>query len=63
MSMQKFWDDTAKDGTWAGYYDSSADVDFLTICVALTEKSISLSLQLMDYGSSLRWALRATRIG
>lgn len=28
MSMQEFWDDTAKDGTWAGYYDSSADVDF-----------------------------------
>lgn len=28
MKMQKFWDDTAKEGTWAGYYDSAVDVDF-----------------------------------
>ena len=28
MSMQEFWDETAKEGTWAGYYDGSVDVDF-----------------------------------
>lgn len=28
MSMQQFWDETAKTGTWAGYYDGSVDVDF-----------------------------------